>query len=276
MQREYRKNATKQALEKAHRRVGFSDLLSYLLLLDASTVMHKDGSLSRHYHYLAPEALSQSDSALDFHAQTWSRALQKLGDGWMVETNVLTQPLQYSQRTRPFPEVASALIDDERRLQYQSARYFQTTYYLSLTWKPGSEVRSKLARFTRNTPPAQKSLPLSDDVHHFTTKANEFVGYLQRSLVFIRPLTDAQLTSFLYQCVSGTSQRLAKPDHRGFLNHYLAHDDFIGGYQPKIGQQEIHVLALDDLPSFSYPNLLECLSYFPLTYRWSSRFFCCE
>lgn len=171
--------------------------------------------------------------------------------------------------------MVSALIDDERRLQYQSGHYFQTDYYLSITWKPEQRVASTLRRFALTKADTVSGLGFEEEIQQFTKTVSEFIGYLERVLC-IHPLEGNELTSFLHHCITGHKHRLAKPSVGCFLDSYLASEDFIGGFAPQMGKKHIAVLALDDLPAYSYPCLLDCLSYFPMEYRWSNRFICLD
>ncbi len=253
---------------------GMNDLLSYLIQWDDCTILHKDGALSRHFVYIAPDLDSSSDPDVDYHAQTWQKSFDFLGNGWMVETNVVSHLLQSSTEPQEFPEVVSALIDDERRLQYQEGHYFTTTHYLSITWKPEQLMASRLRRFAMEGAAMRpdSASRLGEELRQFNKTVGEWLGYLKRSLLRIEPLSGDDLTTFLYQSITGQKQRLATPYVGAFLDCYLSGEDFVAGYQPKIGKKFIKVLSLDDLPTESYPSILDSLSYFPLEYRWSSRF----
>lgn len=269
---------TKQFIAKLRKHRGLNDLLSYLIQLDDNTVLHKDGALSRHFLYIAPDLESSPDADLDYHTQTWQKSLNFLGNGWMIETNVMSQRFTAHTKPQEFPDVVSALIDDERRLQYQEGRYFKTIYYLSITWKPEQLMASKLRRFAIDNRDAERNdkKGLEVELEQFDKTVKEFVGYLKRSLIRIEPLSGNQLTTFLYQSITGHSHSLAQSYVGSFLDCYLAAEDFIGGFEPKIGKKYIKLLALDDLPAYSYPSILDELSYFPIEYRWSSRLVCLD
>ncbi len=82
------KTPTKKTIGKHHRRRGVNDLLCYLIMLDDATVLHKDGAISRHYLYLAPDLDSSTANHLDLNSDTRANALGYLDDGWLLETNV--------------------------------------------------------------------------------------------------------------------------------------------------------------------------------------------
>ncbi len=272
--KEYTPHPLKKLISKLRQHRGVNDLLSYLIILDDSTILHKDGALSRHFIYTALDCESLTDSLLDHHAQTWSQALSFLGDGWMVETNVISLPFQTEEGAREYPDVVSALIADERRLQFQHDHYFQNSTYLTLSYKPDQQQLSRFKQFAING--AAKHDEFNDTLNSFNKTVNEFIGYLKRSLIAIRPLKNNELTTFLHSCITGATQRLAKPISGAFLDSYLSSQDFIAGFQPKIGEKFIKVLAIDGLPAQSYPTLCERFSFFPVHYRWSSRFVCLD
>ena len=272
--KEKQRNPTKQAIFYRRKYRGLNDLLSYLIQLDENTILHKDGALSRHFKYMAPDLESSSANDLDFHAKTWADSFSFLGNGWMVETHVASEIFKDYADSQDFPDVVSALIDDERRWQYQGQCYFKTTHYLTITWKPEQLIASKLRYFAIEGDIKRES-GLDTKLKQFDKIIQEFTGFLKRSLVSLSPLINHELVSYLHYCITGNSDQLAAPKTGTFLDVYVA-ETFQGGFEPKIAGKTIKVLAIDDLPSYSYPCILEALSYFPIEYRWSSRFICLD
>lgn len=270
--KEYAPHPLKKSLLRLRKHRGLNDLLTYLIQHNDATIIHKDRAISRHYSYIAPDSDSATDNELNFIFETWKSSFNFLGDGWMLETNVVSLPFNFYAKPREFPEIVSALIDDERRQQYQDSAYFKTTYYLSVTYKPVSALQSKLKRFALGNKKASTTDALTEDLEQFDKKIGEFINYLKRALISVSALTGNELTTFLHFCLTGKTHQLAKPDQGCFLDTYLSSEDFMGGYNPMIGKQHIKVLALDDLPSYSYPNILKAMQYFPIEYRWCSRF----
>src|SRR5262249_52032838 len=149
-----------------------------------------------------------TDLELDANAETWSQAFSFLGDGFMVEANVLSHYHEDYSPPSEFPDVVSALIDDERRWQYQSDRYFETSFILSITWKPTELMASKLRQFALTESERASSPSFEEERREFNQRVGEFIGYLQRVLI-IRPLVGSELTTFLHQCITGHRHRLA-------------------------------------------------------------------
>ncbi len=265
----FREERRKNQVASGRKTTGFNDLLSYLMLVDEKTVLHKDGALSQHFVYQAPDLDSSTEHELLAHSQTWQKALSMLGDGWMVETNVITSQYHSEPQSKNFPDIVSAIIDDERSLQFQSGAYFKSCYYLSITWKPADVVSSKARKFILSN--QVKGKGFEQHLDEFNAKVNEFVGLLSRSNR-IESLKSNELISMLNRCITGINHDLVAPYQGAFLDAYLSHQDFMGGFSLKMGNQFVKVLAIDDLPSHSYPCILDLLTTFPVEYRWSSRF----
>jgi type IV secretion system protein TrbE len=262
----------KRHITKLRDRQGFCDLLSYLMQWDENTILHKDFSLSKHFCYQPPDLSAANDQQCDYYASVWKHALHFLGNGWMVETQIISQPYQPPPKTIHYPEIVSSILNDERRQQYANTEYYNTLYRLSITWKPPSHMLQKLERFTFSMKNETKPKHFSLVFDEFKKRCTEFINYLKKAVCSIVPLENAQLTSFLANCISGEVALLNKADVGHFLDCYLSTYDFIAGFEPKIGNKEIAVLTLDELPTHSYPCLLETLNHLPLAYRWSSRF----
>ena len=89
---EYKAHPAKKEFLKLHKHRGLNDLLTYLIQHDDATIIHKDGAISRHYSYIAPDSDSATDNELDFIFETWKNSFNFLGDNWMLETNVVSLP----------------------------------------------------------------------------------------------------------------------------------------------------------------------------------------
>ncbi len=239
---------------------GFSELLNYLLLIDSKTVLHKDGSLSRHFSYKAPDIDSMSEDDIDFLSSTWQQAFSFLGDGWMLETNIISQA-QKNINNHQYKEKVAREINKER---CESSQIVDTKYILSISFKQNIEAQNRLSKIALDN-------YTSDFSKFFNDKTEEFISFLARSLLSINALEDTDLVSFLNTCITGSNNKLQKPFQGAFLDNYLAYD-FTTGFEPKINNKNILTISIDDIPAASYPAILENLSYLSINYRFSSRF----
>lgn len=106
-----------------------ADFLPWAALIAPGIVLNKDGSLQRTARYRGPDLDSATPAELVGAASRLNNALRRLGSGWAVFVEASRNPaLDYPHST--FPEPVSALVDIERRAQFEAAgSHFESAYY---------------------------------------------------------------------------------------------------------------------------------------------------
>ena len=65
--------------------------------------------------------------------------MRRLGSGWAIFVEAQRQPANRYPESR-FPDAASALVDAERRAQFEEeGAHFESRYFLTLLWLPPAE-----------------------------------------------------------------------------------------------------------------------------------------
>ncbi len=266
------------------------ELLSYAYLFNAKTVIHKDAAFSAHFSYIAQDVDSSTGSMLDANAYAVFQALGLLDDGWMFETNLLSEEDKKYADTGVFPDPVSALIDDARRFNFeQDETFFKSTCYLSLSYMPTDQLGKQLSKLMVDT--EEKTKSIDDEYTYFENTVQRFLTQFQKitssqsgvasdsikglenvELNHLQRLQGDILITFLHQTITGKQHTLKAPKTGYFLDSYLSSEHFIAGVIPKIGNKWIKVLFIDDLPETTYPAILDTLNYLGFEYRWSSRF----
>src|SRR3954468_20987269 len=105
-----------------------SDYLPWAALVDRGIVLNKDGSLQRGARFRGPDLDSAVPAELVAVAGRLNNALRRLGSGWAV----FVEAARYFGGAYPpnsFPDVASALVDAERRAQFEEAgAHYESSY----------------------------------------------------------------------------------------------------------------------------------------------------
>src|SRR3989339_2183142 len=102
------------------RESGFSDLLNYAHFIDDGVIINKDGAFLVTYKFRGPDINSASSAELDALTANFNRMTTFLEDGWMLHVDELRVPSLTYPKKGAFPDSVSALIDDERRVMYES------------------------------------------------------------------------------------------------------------------------------------------------------------
>src|ERR1700676_2147687 len=106
-----------------------ADFLPWAALVAEGVILNKDGSLQRTARFRGPDLDSATPAELVATAARLNNALRRLGSGWAV----FVEAQRNSAETYPasdFPDAVSALVDEERRAQFEEAgAHFESAYY---------------------------------------------------------------------------------------------------------------------------------------------------
>ena len=82
----------------------------------------------------------------------------------------------------------------------------------------------------------------------------------------------ADLMRHLHECLTGLGDAIGVPGHGAYLDHALADQPFVGGFEPRVGGKHVRVVAVQGYPNATTPGLADPLLRLPFPYRWSVRF----
>ena len=124
-----------------------ADFLPWAALVDEGVVLNKDGSFQRTARFRGPDLDSAVPAELVGVAGRLNNALRRLGSGWAVFVEAQRHPAsQYPEGH--FPDVVSALVDVERRAQFeQEGSHFESSYFLTFLYLSPSEEAGRTERF---------------------------------------------------------------------------------------------------------------------------------
>jgi type IV secretion system protein VirB4 len=125
---EYRRSNTRLA-----------DFLPWAALVDEGIVLNKDGSFQRTAKFRGPDLDSAVPAELVAIAGRLNNALRRLESGWAVFVEAQRHSAgAYLPNT--FPDVASALVDAERRAQFEEAgAHYDSSYFLTFLFLSPAE-----------------------------------------------------------------------------------------------------------------------------------------
>jgi type IV secretion system protein TrbE len=266
---------------------GLPDLLNFAMLVDDGILQNKDGSFSAAWFFRGEDMGSSTHAELAAISARLNAALMTLGSGWMLNADAIRRHAMTYPAIGAFPDRTSALIDAERREQYQSeGRHFETLYTLTLTFLPPLRQASKLADMMYDDEHRDRSEQglANRLLEQFREQIDDFESALSsvfpmRRMCSIhdtdptgRPrVTDAFL-QFLEFCVSGVQRPVQLPSLPMYLDAIIGAHPFAAGISPRVGDKHIKVIGLDGFPQDSYPGILHVLDELDFPYRWSTRF----
>lgn len=268
---------------KAHRdgQEGTPDLLNWAALVDDGVMLNKDGSFSAAWLYSGLDVDTATHRDRNNHANRINQALSSLGTGWMVHVDsIRTLTSSYSPREAShFPHPVMQLVDESRRLFFESqGDKFQGKRVLVVTYRPPvkslSKVTDLLFEDTRGKPGIA-----STNLARFKEKLVDIEGRLASTLSMSRlsaykkdGVWYDELLSYLHFTLTGKWHPVRMPVSPLGLDSLLGACDFWPGFLPKVNDQYISIISIDDFPDASSPNILYALDITNVEYRWSTRF----
>ena len=120
-----------------------ADYLPWAALVAKGVVLNKDGSLQRTARFRGPDLDSATPAELVGTTARLNNALRRLGSGWAIFVEAQRDAANRYPDSR-FPDPVSALIDTERRAQFEEeGAHFESAYFLTLCWLPPAEEAAR-------------------------------------------------------------------------------------------------------------------------------------
>ena len=116
-----------------------ADFLPWAALAAEGVVLNKDGSFQRTARFRGPDLDSSVPAELVAVAGRLNNAFRRLGSGWAIFVEAQRHGVGAYPSSR-FPDAASALVDAERKADFEEASaHFESSYFLTFTYLPPAE-----------------------------------------------------------------------------------------------------------------------------------------
>ncbi|GGI34084.1 MULTISPECIES: conjugal transfer protein TrbE [Bradyrhizobium] len=257
---EYRKSNTRLA-----------DFLPWAALVDEGIVLNKDGSFQRTAKFRGPDLDSAVPAELVAVAGRLNNALRRLGSGWAV----FVEAQRHSAGAYPpsmFPDVASALVDAERKAQFEEEGvHYESSYYLTLLYLPPPEDAARAERLLYEGCARNEDADARQVLAGFVDRTARLLQLIEGFMPECRWLDDSETLTYLHATISTKRHRVRVPEIPMYLDALLADQPLSGGLEPMLGAAHLRVLTIVGFPTATTPGILDDLNRLAFSYRWSSR-----
>ncbi|AZS21603.1 conjugal transfer protein TrbE [Caulobacter sp. FWC26] len=252
-----------------------ADFLPWAALVAPGVVLNKDGGFQRTAEFRGPDLDSATDAEVAAVAARLNGALRRLGSGWAIFVEARRDPSAAYPDSR-FPDPMSALVDAERRADFQdSGEHFESRYFLTLSFLPPAEQRGRIERlFVEGR--AGRDVDWRAELAAFIDRSGRLLALLDGLMPQLAWLDDPATLRFLHGTVSTGRQGVAVPETPIHLDSLLATEPLTGGLEPRLGRAHLRVLTLVGFPPSTTPGLLDDLNRLAFAYRWSTRALCLD
>jgi type IV secretion system protein VirB4 len=247
-----------------------ADFLPWAALVAPGIVLNKDGSFQRTARFRGPDLDSAVPSELVAVAGRLNNAFRRLGSGWAI----FVEAQRHAAATYPasnFPDAASALVDAERRADFEEAgSHFESSYFLTFTFLPPAEDAARTEGWLYEGRD-QAGLDPHETLRGFADRTDRLLNLIDAFMPECRWLDDGETLTYLHSCVSTHRHRVRVPETPIYLDVQLADQPLTGGLEPRLGDQHLRVLTITGFPTVTTPGLLDELNRLAFPYRWSTR-----
>ncbi len=265
-----------------------ADLLNYAAVIDNGIIILKNGALMASWSYKGQDSASLTFDELENRSSQVNNALQRLGSGWMTQHDVFrTKSKSYPDKSScHFPDPVTEMMDEERRVVYQSGIHHENFQVVTLTYLPPSIHKSRTTALMVEGEDAFNLKGIGrKNISYFINACREFETSMSAVCQMTRlkgeptvvdihgteEIHDDQLR-FIHRCITGNDHPISLPPVAMYLDRVIGGQDYLSGLIPVIGGKYIGVVCMDGFPQSSFPGILEGLDQLQFEYRWNNRF----
>jgi type IV secretion/conjugal transfer VirB4 family ATPase len=248
-----------------------ADFLPWAALVGEGVVLNKDGSFQRTAKFRGPDLDSAAPAELVGVAGRLNNAFRRLGSGWAVFVEAQRHAASRYPKGQ-FPDVASALVDLERREEFEEeGAHYESSYFLTFLYLPPPEDAARAERFLYEGRNRNEGADAREVLRGFVDRTDRVLQLVEGFMPEIWWLDDTQTLTYLHSTVSTNRQRVRVPEIPMYLDALLADQPLTAGLEPSLGDKHLRVLTLVGFPTVTTPGILDELNRLAFAYRWSTR-----
>jgi type IV secretion system protein TrbE len=257
---EYRRTATRLA-----------DFLPWAALVGEGVILNKDGSFQRTARFRGPDLDSAVPAELVSVAGRLNNALRRLGSGWAIFVEAQRNPA-VGYPVCHFPDPASALVDAERKAQFEEqGTHYESSYFLTFLYLPPAEEAARAERLFYEGRDRRAEADAREILKVFVDRTNRVLQLIEGFMPESEWLDDRETLTYLHSTISNKRHRVRVPDVPMYLDALLADQPLTGGLEPTLGNSRLRVLSIVGFPGATTPGILDELNALAFPYRWSTR-----
>ena len=254
---------------------GLADFLPWAALIAPGVVLNKDGSFQRTARFRGPDLDSATPAELIGTTARLNNALRRLGSGWAIFVEAQRRAANRYPESR-FPDPVSALVDSERRAQFEEeGAHFESRYFLTLLFLPPAEDAARAEGWLYEGSD-RRGVDPREVLRSFIDRTDRVLQLVDGFVPEVDWLDDGETLTYLHSTISTKRQRVRVPETPMYLDAILVDEPLTGGLEPRLGRAHLRTLTVMGFPSTTHPGILDELNRLAFPYRWSTRALCLD
>ena len=247
-----------------------STYVPWIAIIDKEAIiLNKNGTFQKTLKFRGHDLDSATMYELKNSDARLNDVLRRLDGGWTMHIEAKrVRSKEYS--TNEIDNFAVKLIDNERKNKFESGNYFESEYYLTLTYLTPIDTEKKIKKFFIDETEFSKKLDKSLEI--FKKEFKEIRGLFEELFLEVEDLTAEETYTYLHSCISSKNQKVIVPEVPMYIANYLCDCDLVGGLKPILGGKHFRCISLQGFPNFTIPCMFDELNRLGIEYRWSTRF----
>ena len=246
-----------------------STYIPWIAMIDEGVILNKNGTFQKTLKFRGYDLDSATIYELQNSNGRLNNVLTRLEGNWTMHIEARRVHSKEYESTE-IENFALKLIDDERKNKFQSGTYFESEYYLTLTYLTPVDTEKKLKNFFIEEEKTAENIDKS--LENFKKEFKEIKGLFKDLFLEVQELSKEETYEYLHSCVSIKNHKIIVPEVPMYISNYLCDSDMVGGLKPKLGNKHMRCISLQGFPNFTVPCMFDELNRLGFEYRWVTRF----
>lgn len=246
-----------------------STYIPWIAMIDEGVILNKNGTFQKTLKFRGYDLDSATIYELQNSNGRLNNILARFEGNWTMHIEARRVHSKEYESTE-IENFALKLIDDERKSKFQSGTYFESEYYLTLTYLTPVDTEKKLKNFFIEEEKTAENIDKS--LENFKKEFKEIKGLFKDLFLEVQELSKEETYEYLHSCVSIKNHKIIVPEVPMYISNYLCDSDMVGGLKPKLGNKHMRCISLQGFPNFTVPCMFDELNRLGFEYRWVTRF----
>ena len=176
-----------------------STYIPWIAMIDEGVILNKNGTFQKTLKFRGYDLDSATIYELQNSNGRLNNVLTRLEGNWTMHIEARRVHSKEYESTE-IENFALKLIDDERKSKFQSGTYFESEYYLTLTYLTPVDTEKKLKNFFIEEEKTAENIDKS--LENFKKEFKEIKGLFKDLFLEVQELSKEETYEYLHSCVS--------------------------------------------------------------------------